>query len=192
MRVFGVIGRNGSGKDEVVKYLQRRYDVPFVSVGDMVREMARRKGLSLTRENLHRISEGQIQEFGKEHFMDLVIEKIDQNGWQTAGITGVRTPEDVRHLKDYFDGDFILFHVYVSDPRLRYERMRKRAKPRDPENYDEFMKQDKAEESLFRIGDAIQQADYSLSNDESVDHLHSEIDRILVERELLTDKEEVK
>ena len=192
MKVFGVIGRNGSGKDEVVKYLQREYDVPFVSVGDMVREIARRKGVSLTVENLHRISKERIQKFGKEHFMDLVIKKIDQNGWQTAGITGVRTPEDVRHLKGSFNSDFILFHVYVSDPNLRYERIQKRAKERDPQSYDQFLEQDRTEENLFRISKAIEQADYSLDNDKSIEHLHGQTDRILAERELLINKEEAK
>jgi dephospho-CoA kinase len=38
MKIFGAVGLNGSGKDEVVKYPQREYNTPYVSVGDMVRE----------------------------------------------------------------------------------------------------------------------------------------------------------
>ena len=40
MRIIGVVGKNGSGKDEVLKYLRIRYSVPFLSTGDIVREMA--------------------------------------------------------------------------------------------------------------------------------------------------------
>ncbi|MFW6102040.1 MAG: AAA family ATPase [Chloroflexota bacterium] len=192
MKVLGVIGRNGSGKDEVVKYLKKKYDVPFVSVGDMVRGIARQRGISPTRENLHQISREQMEKFGKEHFMSLAVERIEQNGWETAGLTGVRTPEDVRYLKHQFDSDFILFHVYVSDSHLRYKRTQKRAKPRDPQSYDEFLEQDRTEETLFGTSEAIKQADYSLNNDKSIKHLHDKIDRILQERKLLIEKEEVK
>jgi len=185
MKIFGAIGLNGSGKDEVVKYLQREYNVSFVSVGDIVREIAREKGVSPTRENLHKISEERIRKFGKEHFMSLIVEGIEKNGWRTAGITGIRTPEDVRHLKSRFGSDFILFHVYVSDTHLRYERIRERAKPRDPKSYDEFLEQERNEESLFRISEAIRQADYSLNNDGSVYALHNKIDIILMEQTLL-------
>ncbi len=192
MTIVGAIGLNGSGKDEVVKYLQRKYDVPYVSVGDMVREMARKDGISPNRDNLHRISKGQINKFGEGHFMRLAVQRIEQNGWQTAGITGIRTLEDVRYLKDKFDDDFVLFHAFVSDPRIRYERTRKRAQARDPQTYNEFPQQDIAEQNLFEMNQAIRQADYSLNNDESIEHLHDEIDRILLEQNLLIEKEEVK
>jgi dephospho-CoA kinase len=29
MKVIGVIGQNGSGKDEVLKYLRAKYNMPF-------------------------------------------------------------------------------------------------------------------------------------------------------------------
>ena len=172
MKIFGAVGLNGSGKDEVVRYLQREYDVPYVSVGDIVREMARENGVLLERENLHRISAERINRFGGDYFMRLAIERSEQNGWDTAGIASVRTPEDVSYLKDKFGCDFILFHIFVSDPRIRYERTRKRARARDPQTYDEFLEQDRAEQSLFGISQAIKRADYSLNNDKSIEHLH--------------------
>ena len=90
------------------------------------------------------------------------------------------------------DDDFILFHVYVSDPHLRYERTHKRGGRRDPQSYEKFLEQDRTEESLFRISEAIQWADYSLNNDGSIEHLHHEIDRILLEQRWLIDTEEGK
>lgn len=192
MRIFGATGLNGSGKDEMVKYLQREYNIPYVSVGDMVREMASKNGVPPNRENLHRISKEQINKFGEEHFMRLAVQRIEQSGWETAGITGIRTPEDVRYLKDKFDDDFIVFHVFATDPRIRYERTRKRAQARDPQSYNEFLQQDRTEQNLFGMNQAIKRADYSLNNDESIEHLHDEIDRILLEQNLLIEKEEVK
>ena len=40
MKVIGVIAKNGSGKDEVLNYLKEKHNVPFLSTGDMVREIA--------------------------------------------------------------------------------------------------------------------------------------------------------
>jgi dephospho-CoA kinase len=56
MKILGAIGRIGSGKDAVVDYPSDKYNLPTVSVGDMVREMAKEKGLSPTRENLEQIA----------------------------------------------------------------------------------------------------------------------------------------
>jgi len=67
LKIFGAIGLNGSGKDKVVKYLKREYNVPYVSVGNMVREIASKNGVPSNRENLHRISREQIHKFGEEH-----------------------------------------------------------------------------------------------------------------------------
>lgn len=52
VRVIGAIGKNGSGKDEVLRYLSARYGVPFVATGDIVRSLAAEEGLEPTRENL--------------------------------------------------------------------------------------------------------------------------------------------
>ncbi len=78
MKIFGAIGLNGSGKDEVVEHLQREYNIPYVSVGDMVREIASKNGVPPNRENLHRISKEQIHKFGEEHLMRLAVQKIEQ------------------------------------------------------------------------------------------------------------------
>ena len=40
IRVIGTVGKIGSGKDEILKYLQARYSIPYISTGDIVRRMA--------------------------------------------------------------------------------------------------------------------------------------------------------
>ena len=56
MKVIGVIGLNGSGKDEVVNYLNQHYGIPVLSVGDIAREIAGREGVEPTRDNLDEIT----------------------------------------------------------------------------------------------------------------------------------------
>ncbi|MDD5288067.1 MAG: AAA family ATPase [Dehalococcoidales bacterium] len=186
MKVIGVIGQNGSGKDEVLKYLRARQNIPFLSTGDMVREIAAKEGKEPTRENLQDISERYFREFGRGCFVKLVAEKIQQNGWKLCGITGIRSLEDVKILKDIFGKDFILINVYVSQPEIRFKRMVQRGEGRDPHSYEQFLRQDKTEEELFHIQSAVQYANYSISNDGTLDDLYKEIDKLVSEKGLLS------
>ena len=88
MRIFGSIGRIGSGKDEVIKYLNRKYGLPIVSVGDIVREIAAEQGLPLTRESLHRISSEALGKYGKDYFMGLVLKRIRDHRWEKLASPG--------------------------------------------------------------------------------------------------------
>ena len=185
MKIIGVIGQNGSGKDEVLKYLRAKYAVPFLSTGDMVREIAAKEGKETTRENLGEISERYFREFGRGCFVKLAAEKIKQNGWTIGGITGIRSLDDVKILRSNFSKDFILINVYVTNPEVRYRRMVQRGEGRDPHTYDQFLSQDKKEEELFQVKSAAQLADYSIPNDGSLDDLHREIDRLITAKKLL-------
>ncbi|MBW2674642.1 MAG: AAA family ATPase [Deltaproteobacteria bacterium] len=65
MKVIGAIGQNGSGKDEILKYLKAACGVPFFSTGDMVRKIAAEEGIEATRDNLRVISERWFSERAK-------------------------------------------------------------------------------------------------------------------------------
>jgi dephospho-CoA kinase len=123
MKVIGVIGKNGSGKDEVLKYLRDSYEVPFLSTGDIVRGIAAEEGKEPTRLNLQAISDRYFKERGDGCFVRMVVDKIRENGWKSAGISGVRSAKDVDILRGELGEDFVLIDVYVSDPRVRFERM---------------------------------------------------------------------
>ena len=185
IRVIGVVGQNGTGKDEVLKYLKSKFGVPFIATGDIVREIAAREGKEPTRENLGEISGRYFKEFGKGCFVKMVADKIRQSGWKTAGIGGIRTPEDVQILKDTFGKDFILVRVFVSDPEVRYNRMTKRGEGRDPKSFEQFQLQDKAEEERFFIKETEDKADFAIANDGTPTDLHREIDKLVTENHLL-------
>lgn len=185
MKVIGAVGENGSGKDEVLKYLKARYGVPFFSTGDMVREIAAQEGVEPTRDNLRVISERYFRKHGQGCFVKLLAERIRRDGEPVVGISGIRSLVDVRILQEVFGEAFILIHVVVSDPRLRYERMVKRAEERDSQQYEQFLIQDKAEEALFHITETGEQADYTIGNDGSLADLHKAIDSLVGDKGIL-------
>lgn len=185
MTVFGAIGLNGSGKDEVINYLHGQYNVPLISAGDIVREIAARTGIEATRDNLDSISRQHFQQFGSGYFLKLVIDRIRQNQWQVAGISGVRSPDDVRLLKSTFPDDFVLIHVYVTDPHTRYSRTVKRGAKRDAQGYEDFLRQDRIAEEMFHLSEATKYADFSMSNDSTLEDLHRRLDQLISEKKLL-------
>src|SRR4030043_1451550 len=110
VKVIGAVGQNGSGKDEVLKHLRSRDNIPFLSTGDAVREIAAKEGVEQTRENLGKISDRYFREHGKGCFVKLLADKIRHSGWKIAGISGKRSLDGALLLKEVFGKDFVLIH----------------------------------------------------------------------------------
>ena len=178
MKVIGVVGSIGSGKDEVLKYLRGRYGVPYLSTGDIVRKMAAERGGEGTRENLEAISRRCFQDMGKGCFVRMAGDEIARQGWKVAGISGVRTPEDVELLRERFGRDFVLVRVDIADPRVRFDRVRNRHEERDPLIYEAFQQQDRKEEETFNISGAVALADCAVDNSGPLESLRAQIDAL--------------
>ena len=185
MKVIGAVGQNGSGKDEILKYLKAAYGVPFFSTGDMVRRIAAEEGLEATRDNLRAISERWFRERGEGCFVRLLTARIKEEKCRTVGISGIRSLADVTILRESFGDDFILIRVTMSDPKQRYERMVARGEERDPHSYEQFLALDRKEEELFHIEEAGRQAQYTIGNDETLEDLHRAIDKLLASKGFL-------
>lgn len=178
-RVIGTVGKIGSGKDEILKYLGARYGIPYISTGDIVRRMADEEGLEPTRENLEEISERCFRKLGKGCFVRMVAQEIIKRKWKIAGISGVRAPADVRVLKEHFGDSFTLIRVEVTDSRLRFKRLQLRHEGRDAATYKEFLMQDRNEEKEFKISKTGAMAEFSIKNDSTLADLHRRIGALI-------------
>jgi len=181
MTVIGAVGLNGSGKDTLINYLHERHGIPILSMGDIVRDIADEEHIRPTRANLHEISQRYIARYGKEYFVKRLIDEIEERQWRSVAITGIRTPADVRTLQEYFGQDFLLVHVRVGDPYIRFERAKGRGEARDPQRYKEFLEQDREEKEIFHIDEAVKQADITIDNDGSLGAFHRKIEKRVVE-----------
>jgi dephospho-CoA kinase len=184
MKVIGAVGDIGSGKDEVLKYLRDRYSVPFLSTGDIVRQMAKDDGVEGSRENLETISKRSFNELGRGCFVRMAAQEIVKRGWKVAGISGVRSPDDVAVMREMFGGGFVLVRVDVNDPRIRFERVRLRGERRDPLTREAFQEQDRNEEQEFQINKAESMADYAIDNSGTLEELHRQIDELVAAKKL--------
>lgn len=178
--VVGVVGRNGSGKDEVVKRLNAKFGVPVTSTGDITREIAKKAGIEPNRENLNNISKEYWSKYGREFYPGRIAKKIIENEWKIAGWTGIRPPSDVKIIKEFLGENFILINI-ETDTQLRFERLAKRAEERDAKKYEDFMKQEKSENEIFQLDETVSMANLTIKNNGSLDDLHKEIDKFAQE-----------
>jgi dephospho-CoA kinase len=180
MFVIGVIGKNGSGKDELVDYLVRRCGLVKYSLGNIVRDIARLEDRKLDREDLHQVTLEYYRRYGKDYFAHRLIGKIVAEGPQMVGITGIRSPSDVDTLAGYWKEAFRLVHVQVDDPMVRYQRMRERDSARDPNQVKVFQQQEESEQAIFHIDRAIEKADIHIDNNGSLQEYYQHIEEQII------------
>ena len=178
VKVVAAVGRNGSGKDALIDYLHERCGLEVFVVGDLVREQARREGLRPTRENLHAVSGREMEKHGEGCFTRRLAERL-KSADRPAGVSGLRTPADVEVLREEFGAELLVVHVEVSDPALRFERLRRRNEPRDPDTYEEFWEQERSEEEMFQVSETLRKADETVRNDGSLEDFHRNIEEAL-------------
>ncbi|MDR2647783.1 MAG: AAA family ATPase [Oscillospiraceae bacterium] len=174
--IIAAVGKNGTGKDFFLEYLAKKYALPMISIGDIVRELAAKDGLELSRENLHKTSAKYMGEFGQTFFPEQIVKKIRESGAPVYLVSGIRPLSDVQYLKTQFGTDFLLVDVVISSDEVRYARMLARASDRDGKSVEMLREYDAGEEKLFRTSETEALADVVLKNDGGIDDFYAAIE----------------
>jgi dephospho-CoA kinase len=155
-------GMPGAGKTTVASFLKER-GFAIVTMGDAIREEAKRQELEPTDVNLGRLMLKLRQELGQGAVAHLVLRKLERDG-KTGNVVidGIRSIPEVEVLKKV--GHVRLLAIHASqDTRLKH--LQDRGRPDAPTNSDEFASRDKRELSVG-ISEAIALADEMLSNND--------------------------
>src|SRR3989344_410724 len=96
-RLWGVMGKMGSGKDAVTDYLQEQ-GWNEIGMGDIIREIAAERGVEPARDNLDRIQNEYAEKYGKGFLGKIVCDKIKESEYENVVVNGLRRPEDVLEL----------------------------------------------------------------------------------------------
>lgn len=179
--VLAAVGKNGTGKDYFLEYLAKKHNLPMISIGDVVRELAANDGLKLTRDNLHKTSKKYMEKYGQTFFPEQIVSKIKESGSEVYLVSGVRPLSDVMFLKAAFGDDFVLVNVVITDDDVRYERMLARGSARDGTSKEKLRENDLGEEKLFQTSKTEQMADYVINNDGTVEDFFAAIDKFYEE-----------
>lgn len=155
MKLIGISGTNGSGKDTAGSILAGQFGYLFLSVTDALREEAKRRGLEPERENLRTVSAEWRREFGLAVLVDKAVERYHQAGSDKAGlaIASLRNPAEADRVHEL--GGIVLW--LDADPRLRYDRIQAHLRERnrsyeDDKSFETFLAEEQAE--MHASGDA--------------------------------------
>lgn len=176
--IIGLIGRNCSGKGEVAKFLQS-IGFNYFSLSDILREELKSRELEESRDNLIEIGNELRRKYGPPVLADRILQRLDPD--KNYVIDSIRNPAEVATLKRR--SNFRLVHI-VADEATRFERMRSRSRPGDPDTLEEFHRHEQAE---LKSDDPTRQqlaatealADAVLENNGTLDELHEQTRRLV-------------
>ncbi len=167
----------GSGKGAFQRIFQRM-GYPVVIMGDEVREEAKRINHTPTPENLGKIMIQLRESEGPAAIAKRCIPKLKKKTEKIVGIDGIRSLSEVKEFKKHFP-KFVTIAIHAS-PQTRYERLSRRKRSDDPQNWETFSQRDQRELSVG-MGDVIATADYMIVNEGSLIQLKRKIHQILKE-----------
>lgn len=180
MHVIGTVGLPGSGKGEAAT-VARDLGIPVVTMGDVVRQACRDRGLDPTTDHgemATRLREEEGLDAIAARSLPLIEDALDDS--DTVLVDGIRSGAEVERFEEGFGEDFLL--VSVEAPfELRAERLDLRGRDAAADKGGEPLGERDERELGFGMGEAIDRADLSLENGGSLDAFHDAVRTLLTE-----------
>ena len=147
MKIIGLAGTNGSGKDTVGHILAEQHGYLFISVTELLRAEAVRRGQPVDREALRTISAEWRRESGLGVLVDKAVAEFEKVAGKYKGlaIASLRNPGEADRVHE-LGGQVIWVDA---DPHIRYDRIQANAAARDRSEEDaKTFEQFQAEEAI--------------------------------------------
>ncbi|WP_338740070.1 AAA family ATPase [Haloplanus salilacus] len=179
MKVLGTVGLPGSGKGEAAA-VAREAGVPVVTMGDVIREACRDRGLDPAQHHGD-VATALREEGGPGAIAERSLPKIEESlaasESETILVDGLRSPAEADRFEAAFGDGFVL--VSVEAPfETRAERLADRG--RDGSDLDREALEAREERELgFGMGDVMARADVTVENTGSLDAFHERIRELL-------------
>jgi dephospho-CoA kinase len=177
MKVLGTVGLPGSGKGEAAA-VAREVGVPVVTMGDVIRQACRDRGLDPS-EHHGAVATALREEEGEaaiaERSLPLIEDALDDA--EAVLVDGLRSPAEADRFEAAFGDDFVL--VSIEAPfETRAERLTNRG--RDDSDVDHEALREREERELgFGMGDVMDRADVTVENTGSLDAFQERIRDLL-------------
>jgi dephospho-CoA kinase len=160
--ILCITGMPGAGKSSVASFLKEK-GFEVVTMGDVVREEAKRQGLEPTDINLGKMMLKLRQDLGPGAVGYIVLQKLTRDGGSNnVVIDGIRSIDEVEILKKV--GHVRLLAIHASQ-ETRFKHLKERGRADAPSNSNEFAGRDKRELSVG-VSEAIALANEVISNND--------------------------
>ena len=178
LKAIGLIGTIGAGKDTVSDYIRDNYKFNVITMGDLVREVAKERGVEANRDNLTAIQKEHVERFGGDYWIKKVVERVKKNRWEKVIINGIRRPVDAEVAKKSFGNDIVLVLV-DADVQVRFSRLQRRGRVGDPKTMEEFGHQEQSEFEKFDFKNTLKHVEKTIHNNTSLENLRKSTDDLL-------------
>lgn len=178
MRVIGTVGLPGSGKGEFAEVARTR-DIPVVTMGDVIREECRRRGLDPA-DHHGAVAQQLREEDGPLAIADRSLPHIEEAMEQsdTVVVDGIRSGDEAERFAEAYGEAFVL--VAVTAPfEDREERIDGRGRDTSSADGGESLDDRDERELGFGMGEAIDRADVTVENDGTLEAFHERVEAIL-------------
>jgi len=176
MKVVAIVGMAGAGKSEVAKLFER-HGFTSVRFGDVTDEEVKKRGLELNEENERRIRELLREKDGMVAYARLNLPRIEAALKESdVVVDGLYSWEEYTFLKAHFGDNLYLVAVWAS-PATRHARLTNR--PDRGLTVEEAASRDAAEIENLNKGGPIAVADFTITNESSLQNLTRQTERII-------------
>jgi dephospho-CoA kinase len=144
IKLIGISGTNGSGKDSLGQMLAERHGWLFISVTDILRDELKKRGLPIERENLRNLSAEWNRKNGTGVLTDMAIKKFQQapGSYKGLAIASLRRESEAKRIHE-FGGKMVWVDA---EPEVRYKRVNGRNRgAEDAKSFEEFIAEEQAE-----------------------------------------------
>lgn len=165
MKVIGICGKLGSGKDAFADYLVRRHGFKKVVMSDIIMQEMKTDGIKdFDRQKLQEFSRDYKEKYGRDIWAKACIEFARKNRYRRVVISGLRDKTELEYFRT-LGNDFVLVCI-TAEQEKRFKRIKSRKSIKDVELFADFIKQEVDELKIFDLLKECEElADYKISND---------------------------
>ncbi len=176
MKLVAIVGMTGAGKSEVARIFEE-HGFEKVRFGDITDEELNKRGLGPNEENERSIREELRKKYGMAAYAKLSLPRIDSSLKSSdVVVDGLYSWEEYTLLKERYGERLAVLAVW-SPPAIRYARLVHRTER--ALTLQEAASRDKSEIENINKGGPIAMADLTILNENSLEKLRRETERIL-------------
>ena len=178
--IIGITGTDGSGKGTVVEYLVKEKGFVHYSARAIWEEEIARQGIENNRANMRVVANELRAKHGYDYSVAHYLEKAITDVTEHAVIESQRAIAEAETLKA--NGGVLL--AVDADPEIRYKRITKRGSATDHVSFGRFqeleaIEMDDPDPAGMQKAAVIKMADYTITNNGSLEELHTQINEVL-------------